>query len=414
MSENAFIITGLSEAITLSPLADELRFTGITAKDLGRVPDAWIAVDHGKILAVGSGLIAQPFASFRQIKAPGCIALPGLIDAHTHPVFAGIRAKEFCMRLDGSTYQEIALAGGGIQSSVTMTAGTRDEELAKLLRERLQTFAHHGVTTVEVKSGYGLTVSEELRHLRIIKDVARDAAQTISATCLALHAVPKNQPSARAWAEVCANDLLETVKSEALADAVDAFIENGYFSVADCEPYLSKAKQLGLRIRLHADEFSDAGAAACAAHYAAMSADHLQCAASAGIKAMADAGVVALLLPGTSLYTSIPYTDSRPFKMAGCPVGLATDYNPGSCPVDNLRLVMTIGALHCKLTMAEALAAVTWIPARSLRMETRKGALTPGRDADILVMPLSCCEDFVADLGQTKPQAVFARGRLLH
>jgi imidazolonepropionase len=139
----------------------------------------------------------------------------------------------------------------------------------------------------------------------------------------------------------------------------------------------------------------------------------MQFASKEGIAAMAKAGVVALLLPGTSLYTSIPYTDSRPIKAAGCAVGLATDYNPGSCPVDNLRLVMTMGALHCKLTMAEAVAAVTWVPARSLRLETTKGALTAGRDADILLMPLKTCEEFVADLGRTKPQAVWARGSRL-
>jgi imidazolonepropionase len=411
MSGSDFIITGLSEAITLRPLANTNRFTQITPADLGRVSQAWIAVQDGKIAAIDSGPVPPQFAALKDIKASGCIALPGLIDAHTHLVFAGIRAGEFCMRLDGATYQDIAKAGGGIQSSVTHTAQTTNDQLTKLVRERLNTFASHGVTTIEIKSGYGLTVAEELRHLRVIKNVAQDSAQTIRSTCLALHAVPHNQKSARAWAEVCADELLGTVKSENLADAVDAFIENGYFSVSDCEPYLDKAKQLGLQIRLHADEFSDAGAAACAAHYDALSADHLQFASPSGIQAMAKAGVVALLLPGTSLYTAIPYTDSRPFKDAGCPVGLATDYNPGSCPVDNLRLVLTMGALHCKLTMAEAIAAVTWVPARSLRLEAHKGALTPGRDADILLMPLASCEEFVADLGRTKPRAVFARGR---
>ena len=411
MSQESFVITGLSEAITLSPLAQDHRFTNIAPSDLGRVKNAWIAVEGGKISAVGSGNIDPKFASSKQVRADGCVALPGLIDAHTHPVFAGIRAKEFCMRLDGSTYQDIANAGGGIQSSVTNTTNASDKQLVGLIHERLNVFAAHGVTTVEMKSGYGLSVAEELRHLRLIKKAAQDAAQTISATCLALHAVPKNQPSGKAWAEVCANELLDIVKSESLANAVDAFIEAGYFSVADCEPYLDKAQKLGLSIRLHADEFSDAGAASCAARYQALSADHLQFASEQGIQEMAKAGVVALLLPGTSLYTSIPYTDSRPFKAAGCPVGLATDFNPGSCPVDNLRLVLTMGALHCRLSMAEAVAAVTWVPARSLRLEEQKGALTPGRDADILVMPLASCEEFVADLGRTKPRAVFARGR---
>ncbi len=413
MQSSSFIITNLCEAITLAPLAKDSRYTKISPADLGRIKNAWIAVDHGRITDVGSGEPPEVFSKHVRIDGSNCIALPGLVDAHTHPIFAGIRADEFCMRLDGATYQEIAAKGGGIQSSVTNSAKATDTELESLLKQRMQAFAQHGVTTIEMKSGYGLTVSEELRHLRIIKKVSEQSAQTISATCLALHAVPKDQPSARAWAEQCAKDLLPMVKSERLADAVDAFIEQGYFSVEDCKPYLDKARELGLPIRLHADEFSDAGAALCAAEYKALSADHMQFASKEGIAAMAKAGVVALLLPGTSLYTSIPYTDSRPIKAAGCAVGLATDYNPGSCPVDNLRLVMTMGALHCKLTMAEAVAAVTWVPARSLRLEITKGALTAGRDADILLMPLKTCEEFVADLGRTKPQAVWARGSRL-
>jgi imidazolonepropionase len=413
MTSESFIIVNLIEAVTLEPLATENRFTNISNADLGRKKNAWIAVERQKIVGIGSGKVDLKFKNFKEIEGSGCIALPGLIDAHTHPVFAGIRSDEFCLRLDGATYQEIAKQGGGIHSSVKNTAAATDELLDSLIRARMKTFAGHGVTTIEMKSGYGLSVAEELRHLRIIKKVAQKSPQTIRATCLALHAVPKNQPSARVWAEVCARELLPTVRKERLADAVDAFIETGYFSAEDCEIYLETARQLGLNVRVHADEFSDSEGASCAASYGALSADHLQFASEEGIAAMASKGVVALLLPGTSLYTSIPYTDSRPFKKAGCAVGLATDFNPGSCPVDNLRLVLTMGALHCKLTMAEAVAAVTWVPARSLRLEGEKGALTIGRDADILLMPLTSCEEFVADLGRTKPAAVFAKGQRL-
>jgi imidazolonepropionase len=413
MNQKNFVLTNLTEVVTLKPLAEELRFTNIQSSDLGRLKNSWIAVTNGKIKGVGTGPVTDEFSSHLQIDCKGCIALPGLIDAHTHPVFAGVRADEFCMRLDGATYAEIAQNGGGIQSSVTRTAAASDRELEQLVLDRLTTAVAQGVTTVEMKSGYGLSIQEELRHLRIIQKIKKTSPQTISSTCLALHAVPKDQPSAKAWADLCAEKLLPIVKSENLADAVDAFVENGYFTPSDCETYLHSAKRLGLNIRLHADEFSNSKAALCAAKFGALSADHLQHADQEGIKAMAKAGVVALLLPGTSLYTSIPYTDSRPFKEAGCPVGLATDFNPGSCPIDNLRLILTMGALHCKLTMAEAIAAVTWVPARSLRLEDSKGALTVGRDADILVMPLASCEEFVADLGRTKPRAVFARGHQL-
>lgn len=409
--QHDFLIYNLREAITLAPLAKQKRFHNIAESDLGRVSDAHIVVVAGRIQQVGSGPIAAEHRRLPAFDAKGGIALPGLVDAHTHSIFAGSRANEFCLRLNGATYQEIAAAGGGIQSSVHATKSASDETLQTLVTERLQTFASHGVTTVEMKSGYGLSVSEELRHLRILNHIKTYSPQTLAITCLALHAVPKDQASARSWIELCAKELLPIVAQEKLAHAVDAFIEAGYFSNEDCKPYFDAAQKLGLSIRIHADEFSDAKAAAFAAQYKALSADHLQYANRDGIKAMAQAGVTALLLPGTSLYTSIPYTDARPFLEAGCAVGFATDFNPGSCPVDNLRLVMTMGALHCKLSMAQAIAAVTWVPAGSLRLADHKGALGIGMDADIVVLPLKSGEEFVADLGRAKPHAVFARGR---
>lgn len=407
------VIENLSEAITLAPLVKDQRFTKIQSDDLGRVSKAYIVLESGKIKHVGTGSIAKEYRTYPTFDAEGGIAVPGLVDAHTHPIFAGSRANEFCMRLNGATYQQIAEAGGGIQATVHKTKNATDEELISLLKERLNTFAHNGVTTAEVKSGYGLSIAQELRHLRLLNRVAAERSQTLAVTCLALHAVPKDQPNAKTWGDLCARELLPIVANEKLAHAVDAFIEAGYFSVDDCKEYFSAAQKLGLAIRIHADEFSDAKAAACAAEYKALSADHLQYATRDGIQAMAKAGVVALLLPGTSLYTSIPYTDARPFIEAGCAVGLATDFNPGSCPVDNLRLVMTMGALHCNLSMAQAIAAVTWIPAKSLRLEKRKGALTLGMDADVVVLPVSSAEDFVADLGRTKPSAVFCSGKLI-
>lgn len=408
---SSFVIDNLKEAVTLSPLVRERRFANIGEADLGRVKNAYIVIESGLIKELGSGPVPLHYRHLPCFDAKGGIALPGLVDAHTHPIFAGTRSHEFCMRLNGATYQDIAAAGGGILSTVTQTRSASAQDLQTLVQNRLTTFAKHGVTTVEMKSGYGLSVDEELRHLRILNQIAGEVDQTLTITCLAMHAVPRDQPNAKAWGDLCAKELLPIVAEEKLAHAVDAFVEAGYFSVDDCETYFATAQKLGLGIRIHADEFSDAGAAACAARFSALSADHLQFASDEGIRAMGKAGVTALLLPGTSLYTSIPYTDARPFLTAGCAVGLATDFNPGSCPVDNLRLVMTMGALHCKLSMAQAIAAVTWVPAGSLRVADRKGALAIGMDADILLLPLGSAEEFVADLGRTNPTKVFARGK---
>jgi imidazolonepropionase len=401
------VLRHLSEVITLAPLKKNSKFVGISESDLGRLcNDPYIVFDNHTILEIGEGIPSSQYRQVAELDGQGGIAMPGLIDAHTHPIFAGSRSNEFCMRLDGKTYQDIAAAGGGIQATIKATATATDHELKALLKQRFDTALGHGVTSMEVKSGYAATVDEELRHLRILRDVGQQHSLHTSVTCLALHAVPPGQPSALAWSEKCAKDLLPKVKKENLATAVDVFIEKGYFSITDATPFLDAAKKLGLGIRIHADEFSDARAALCAAQYQALSADHLQFASLEGINLMAASGVCALLLPGTSVYTSIPYTNGRRFVEAGCPVGLATDFNPGSCPIDNLRLILTLGALHCRLSMAEAMAAVTWIPARALRLESRKGALCAGMDSDILVMPMPTLEDFVADFGKTSPLRV--------
>ncbi|MCX6119469.1 MAG: imidazolonepropionase [Proteobacteria bacterium] len=412
ISEKDYIIENLSTIVSLIPLVVQNRFTNITRDDLGIVKDAWIHVNNGFIKTIQSGPVPTDLQKLKRYDAAGGMALPGLVDAHTHPAFAGSRSNEFCMRLDGKTYQDIAAAGGGIASTVKSTRACSDVDLRQLIETRLHTFLKNGVTSVEVKSGYGLSVAEELRHLRILKTLQKDLNTTIVITCLALHAVPKEFLSARQWADACAAELLPQVAKENLAEFVDAFVEAGYFSVDDIQGYLEAAKRLGLGIRIHADEFSDAKAALCAARFSASSADHLQFANSEGIDAMAKAGTVAMILPGTSLYTNIPFTDAKKFTSRGCPVGLSTDFNPGSSPIENLRQVMTIGALHCKLSMAEAIAAVTWVPAKSLNLSYTTGALSAGMLANILVMPMTSPEEFVADLGQTTLRFVAVQKRV--
>jgi imidazolonepropionase len=326
-------------------------------------------------------------------------------------VFAGNRAKEFCMRLEGKTYQEIAEAGGGIKNSTTATRAATEDELLAGTMTRLNAFLSHGVTTVEVKSGYGLSVDSELKQLRVLRAAAKKTPQHVTVTCLALHAVPPEHKSAASWAAEAAEKLLPQVAREKLADCVDAFVENGYFSVADARPYLDAAKKMGLRVRLHADEFSESGCASLAAEYDAESADHLQFASDAGVRTMAAKGVCAVLLPGTSVYSNIPYTNGRRFIDAGCAVAVATDFNPGSCVADNLPMIATIAALHCKLKPAEAIAGVTYAAAYALRLHDRKGALQPGFDADFLVQPMRTHEEWIADLGRNSPHQVWIKGQ---
>lgn len=398
----------------MGPLATRLKPNNVEAQDLGRLSNAWLAVKDGKVVSVGQGDPPAAYTAcctWQRIDARRQVVLPGLIDAHTHPLFAGSRAHEFAKRLAGATYQAIAAQGGGIQSTVRATRAASDEELLTLTRQRLQDMLDLGVTTIEVKSGYGLSVAEELRHLRLLTSLKRQLPQHLSITCLALHAVPLEYEQLADYVDVCTRELLPVIADEGLADWIDAFVETGYFSTTDLTDYVRRARELGLGLRLHADEFSNAGAAQAAADWGAKSADHLQYADSAGIESMAAADVTAILLPGTSLYTKIPFTSARPFVKAGVPVAIATDFNPGSCVIDNLAMMASVGAIHCGLNLAQAIAAVTYTAAYSLDLHRSKGALSPGYDADFFISPLSSIEEWLADFGRTPPSRVFIAGQ---
>lgn len=416
------VITGIGCLVTNAPIATAINPpSAIGRQHLGVVHNAWMVLRGNVIDAVGTGPLSSALEQLPRHDVAGALVIPGLIDAHTHPIFGGSRAHEFCARLDGETYQQIAAKGGGILSTVEATRRASDKELTTLLLTRLTRFMRHGVTTVEAKSGYGLTVADELRLLRLLTNARQATPQTLAITCLALHATDPSfttqaggvtKKASQLWVDAATQELLPEVARLGLADAVDAFVEKGYFEPSMVRPYLAKAKELGLAIRLHADEFAESGAATLAAEFGALSADHLQFAADSGVAAMTRAGVIPVLLPGTSLYTKIPYADARRWRAAGAMVAIATDFNPGSCVVDNLPFMMTIGALHCGLTAAEALIAVTWAPALALGLGTRKGALTVGRDADFVVhAKFNSVDEFVADMGRHEPREVWISGR---
>lgn len=404
------LFEGISEAITLAPLAKAGRLTGIVDADLGRLRQAWLLIEGEKVIASGCAPYSGPAPEHR-VHLGGGLVLPGLVDAHTHPIFAGSRAAEFVMRANGASYQQIAAQGGGIQASRLATRAASREELAALLDQRLYEALQLGVTTIEVKSGYGLSVAEELRLLELLFEAKERSSQTLSITCLALHAASPEHASLASYAAAVCQELLPEVARRGLASWVDAFIDTGYFSTSDFEPVATKAKELGLGLRLHADEFSDAGAAAAAARWGARSADHLQYASDTAITAMAAAGTIGIMLPGTSLYTGIPFTKARRFADRQVPIAVATDYNPGSCRLNNLAMMASLACVHSGLSAAEAIAAVTYVAAASLSLEKQKGALAPGFDADFVVYDLPNSDEWLADFGQTRPKDIWIRGR---
>ena len=414
MLKTPLLVRNIGELVTLGPLAATKKLTGIEKKDLGIYRQAWLLVDDkGLVAAMGEGEIPHQLslAPHRVLDAEGGLLLPGFIDSHAHPLWAGSRAHEMERRLAGESYQDIAKSGGGIRSTVAATRAASDDALLDLCLARAKRSLSLGITTFEAKSGYGLSLSEELRHLRILKRLESMIPQTLYKTCLALHASSPEHRTLEAWIEQCTTDLLPAVSQERLADAVDAFIDEGYYSTRNVEPYVEKAHDLGLDIRLHADEFSDAGAALAAARWHAKSADHLQYAGHGAALAMAKSRVTATILPGTSLYTKLPFTSGRSFADAGVPVAIATDFNPGSCMIDNLAMLATVASIHSGLTPSEALAGITLVPAHSLGLGSRKGALAPGYDSDfVLYDGIATLADWIADFGRTPPKEVWIQG----
>lgn len=407
------LLENIGEIITFQPLANEQRGHAVTESDLGRMRKAWLFCDGGTVAALGEMPVPSDIRKLAAtiLDARGALVLPGLVDAHTHTMFGGSRHDEFAQRLNGLSYQEIAEKGGGIQASVRGTRQASDQELTKLTKIRLARFRRRGVTTVEIKTGYGLDFRQELRLLKLLDSIRKSESMEIVPTLLALHAVPSEAKSAEAYVEECTTRLLPLVLEKKLARYVDAFVEKDYFSVEQVEPFMRAAMKGGLGIRLHADEFSECGGAAAAAKWRAASADHLQFASKEGIQAMATARTVAILLPGTSLYTGIPFTDARPFLDAKCAVAIASDFNPGSSFCENLAQLASLGALHCHLQSWQAIAAVTFVPALSLGLGDRKGALEVGYDADFGVYPMTCLEEWLSTMGQRLPKEVWVRGK---
>lgn len=407
---NNVVVEHIGELVTLAPLAKSKAFGVPTEKNIERLQNAWLAIQNGVVHAYGVGNKPSEYKDWHAVNAGGGLVTPGFVDSHTHPIFAGSRVHEFAMRLSGLTYQDIADRGGGIQSTVQATRAAPDMELLLKLDAHLHGFLFHGVTTAELKTGYGLSLDHEIRLLRLLQHAKTMTKQHLYITCLALHAVPREYNSAQLYADDCAGTLLDTIANENLADAVDAFIENGYFSAKDCEKFFARAKGLGLHIRIHADEFSHSEGAETAVKFEARSADHLQFASSEAIAGMAKRNIVATLLPGTSLFTGIPFTDARPFAQAGCAIAIATDFNPGSCMIDNISLVASLAAVHCKMSLPQVIAGVTIVPAHSLNLGHRKGSLAVGYDGDFSIFGHRSLEDWIADFGKTLPDRVFIAG----
>lgn len=375
----------------------------------GAVLGGVIATKGGRLAYVGP---ADGFAggdAREEIDADGHWALPGFTDCHTHIVYGGNRAREFEERLNGVSYEEIARRGGGILSTVTATRAASEDELAASAARRLARLKMEGVTTVEVKSGYGLTLEDELKMLRAAKKAGEMADMDIRTTFLGAHALPpeyKDNPDG--YIDVVCNEMIPAVANEKLADCVDAFCEGIAFSPEQTTRVFEAAVAHGLRVKLHADQLSDLSSAALAAKFGGMSADHLEHTNEASAKAMAKAGTVAVLLPGA--FYVLKDTRKPPidlFRKHGVTIALATDANPGSSPVLSLQLMLHMGCTFFGLTPEEALRGITIGSARALRLGDDRGTLEAGKRADILLFDITEPAELAYYVGGIFPARIF-------
>jgi imidazolonepropionase len=377
------------------------------AGELGVIEDGAIGVRDGRITWVGRrrALPGQLPDTVDVHECGNAWLTPGLIDCHTHLVYGGERAAEFGMRLEGASYEAIARAGGGILSTVRATRESSGDELLAAARDRLRPLLREGVTTIEIKSGYGLDTETESRMLRVARQIGQLDPVTVSTSFLGAHALPPEYAGrADAYIDLVCEEMLPAVAGEGLADCVDAFCERIAFSPEQTARVFDRAIELDLPVRLHADQLSDGGGAALAARYNALSADHVEYAAEAGIVALARAGTVAVLLPGAFYFlreTRVPPVAR--FRHHGVPMALASDHNPGSSPARSLVLMINMGCVLFGLTPAEAIAGVTRNAARALGLDGRSGppagVLAAGARADFVLWPIDAPVELAYGIG---------------
>jgi imidazolonepropionase len=410
----ADLIIRRARLLTLAPLKDERPRVGPSAGDVGAIDGGWLASRDGVVVATGRGdswqeLDRTPAAV--EVDAEGRVVMPGFVDAHTHLCYAGQRWDEFVTRRSGADYLAVLERGGGIHATVRATRDASDDELVALLRRRLARAAALGTTTIEVKSGYGLEPSEELRQLRVIAKAAKESPIDVAVTYLALHALPSGRVDDRRGLLRDVVRAVRAVADEGLAEAVDAFVEKGVFETEEVRPLAKAARDAGLALTLHADQLNDVGATAFAARMKARSADHVANASAEGLRALARAAIPAVLLPGSAFFVGYAPPDARRFLAADVPIALATDHNPGTSPLEGMPTAIALGVVLCGLTPHEAIVAATINGAHALGRGVRIGALVKGRRADVAVLDTDDERELAYRLGAPIVRQVYAAGR---
>lgn len=412
------LIENISQLITMKGKNGPRQ--GREMSDIGLVENAIVAIAGDRIAYAGSGPLPNNIAIDQEtiiIDARGKLVTPGLIDSHTHLVHGGSRENELEMKLKGLTYLDILNAGGGIHSTVKATKDASKEDLYKKAKKSLDIMLSYGVTTVEAKSGYGIDDFEtEIKQMEVVKELDKNHPVDLVSTFMGAHAIPKaykDRPDD--FVDIIVNDNLERVKSLDLGEFCDVFCEEGVFTIAQSRRILEKAKSLGFGIKIHADEVVDLGGAKLAGDLGCVSAEHLMASSDEGLLALVENQVVANLLPGTSFnLQSKDIARARYIIDQGGAVALSTDYNPGSCPTENLQLIMTLGALMLKMTPKEVITAVTINGAAALNRQEEIGSLETGKKADLAIFDASNLNYIIYHFGINHTWGVIKSGNLVY
>ena len=388
---------------------------GRSMGDVKVVESAAVLIDDERIAWFGPQRELKAPSDCESIDAQGGCVVPGLVDCHTHTVFAGTREQEFVQRIQGKSYAEIAEAGGGIRVTVEGVRQASHEELIDLARPRLERMLRNGVTTVEIKSGYGLQVSDELKMLEVVRRLGERQPIELVGTYLAAHTTPREfADRAEEYLDTVLDEaVLRRIREEGLAEFCDVFCERTAFDVAQSRRVLNSAKRFGLLPKLHADQITQLGASTLAGEVGAISADHLETIDDRGLEAMKAAGTVGVLLPGCSFFLGVPQAPARRLLEADLAVAVATDYNPGSAMVESLPLVMSMACIQMRMTPTEVLVAATANGAAAINRQNRVGAIQVGMQADLVVLDAPNHNRWLYEPGRNCVRIVIKKGRVV-
>jgi len=405
------LVRNIAKIVGIRP-AGRLRVCGGEMNRMETLDDAWLLAEEGRIAAFGPMSRCPAEMEAQAVDAEGGMLFPSFCDSHTHLVYAGSREQEFLDKIDGLSYEEIARRGGGILNSADRLHETSEEELYAQAMERVREIARMGTGCVEIKSGYGLSTEDELKMLRVIRRIRLTSPLAVRATFLGAHAVARDYAGRQAeYVDLICNEMLPAVAREGLADFVDVFCDAGFFTVGETARIIETGRRFGLRAKIHANELAVSGGVQVGVAHGALSVDHLEQAGAAEIECLRGSETMPALLPGAAFFLGMSYPPAREMIRAGLGVALASDYNPGSSPSGNMRMVLSLASIRMKMTPVEALNAATLNGAYAMGLSDEYGSVTPGKVANFfLTLPMPSVEFFSYAYQTPLIRRVFLKG----